>query len=93
MKGAKRIAGDAANASGEAGGERKARIFGLSEVTKRFGGVVAVREVDFDLFEGEVHALVGENGAGKSTLMKMVCGVHTPDEGSASVGGEEVSFS
>ncbi|MBA2691994.1 MAG: sugar ABC transporter ATP-binding protein [Rubrobacter sp.] len=67
-------------------------IFALSGATKRFGGVVAVDGVDFDLLEGEVHALVGENGAGKSTLMKMVGGVHAPDEGSVEVGGEAVSF-
>ncbi len=70
-----------------------APIFRLSNVTKRFGGVVAVREMDFELYEGEVHALVGENGAGKSTLMKMVHGVHAPDEGSLEVGGETVEFS
>ncbi|MGH3086221.1 MAG: sugar ABC transporter ATP-binding protein [Rubrobacteraceae bacterium] len=72
---------------------KRADIFRLSGVTKRFGGVVAAREVDFDLLEGEVHALVGENGAGKSTLMKMVGGVHAPDEGSVEMGGESVSFS
>lgn len=46
-----------------ANGERKAGIFRLAKVPKRFGGVVAVREVDFDLLEGEIHALVGENDA------------------------------
>ncbi len=89
MNEAKRVAGDGVSTEGE----NKAAIFRLSGVAKNFGGVVAVREVDFDLFEGEVHALVGENGAGKSTLMKMVSGVHAPDEGSLEVGGEVVSFS
>lgn len=83
--------GEAASRAGRAGEER-ARIFTLSGVTKRFGGVVAVDGVDFDLREGEVHALVGENGAGKSTLIKMVGGVHAPDRGSVEVGGESVSF-
>jgi ABC-type sugar transport system ATPase subunit len=67
-------------------------IFRLQNVTKRFGGVTAVEDVDFDLRPGEVHALVGENGAGKSTLMKMVHGLYTPDEGTLEVGGEAVEF-
>ena len=61
-------------------------------VTKRFGGQVAVDDVDFDLRAGEVHALVGENGAGKSTLVKMLDGYHRPDEGELLVGDEEVRF-
>src|ERR687893_257665 len=68
-------------------------IFRLRNVTKRFGGVTAVEDVDFDLRPGEVHALVGENGAGKSTLMKIVHGLYTPDEGTLEVGGEAVEFS
>ena len=68
-------------------------IFRLDSVTKRFGGVVAVEGVGFDLRPGEVHALVGENGAGKSTLMKIVDGLYGPDEGTLEVGGEVASFS
>ena len=68
-------------------------LFRLSGVTKRFGGVVAVHDVDFELRPGEVHALVGENGAGKSTLMKIVDGLYEPDEGSLEVNGEPASFS
>jgi len=68
-------------------------IFRLRNVTKRFGGVTAVEDVDFDLRSGEVHALVGENGAGKSTLMKMVHGLYTPDGGTLEVGTEAVHFS
>ena len=59
-------------------------------VTKRFGGQVAVDDVDFDLRAGEVHALVGENGAGKSTLVKILDGYHRPDEGEVTVDGEAV---
>lgn len=68
-------------------------VFRLAGVSKRFGGVVAVKGVSFDLLPGEVHALVGENGAGKSTLMKIVDGLYAPDEGKLEVCGEEVAFS
>ena len=68
-------------------------VFRLDRVTKRFGGVVAVEDVAFDLRPGEVHALVGENGAGKSTLMKIVDGLYGPDKGTVEVGGEAASFS
>jgi ABC-type sugar transport system ATPase subunit len=70
-----------------------APVFRLDGVTKRFGGVVAVEDVAFDLRPGEVHALVGENGAGKSTLMKIVDGLYGQDEGTLEVGGEAASFS
>lgn len=54
----------------------------LTQVSKRFGGVLALDRVDWDVLPGEVHCLVGENGCGKSTLIKMVAGVHAPDPGS-----------
>jgi rhamnose transport system ATP-binding protein len=78
---------------GGAAATEAAPIFRLDGVTKRFGGVVAVEDVAFDLRPGEVHALVGENGAGKSTLMKIVDGLYGPDEGTLEVGGEAASFS
>ncbi|MDP3315836.1 MAG: sugar ABC transporter ATP-binding protein [Devosia sp.] len=53
----------------------------LSRVSKSFAGIRVLKDVDFDVRPGEVHALMGENGAGKSTLIKIISGVHTPDEG------------
>ncbi len=59
-------------------------------LTKRFPGVVALKNVDFDVREGEVHALLGENGAGKSTLIKILGGVLQPDEGQVAFCGKEL---
>jgi ABC-type sugar transport system ATPase subunit len=61
-------------------------------VSKRFGHVEALIGVDFELHPNEVVGLVGDNGAGKSTLIKVLCGVHRPDEGTVFVGGREVRF-
>jgi len=64
----------------------------LHNVTKRFPGVTALDQVQFQLKAGEIHALVGENGAGKSTLIKIITGVHQPDEGHILLNGEPVVF-
>ncbi|MCG6883929.1 MAG: sugar ABC transporter ATP-binding protein [Silicimonas sp.] len=64
----------------------------MRAVTKRFGGVAALRNVDFSITEGEIHGLVGENGAGKSTMMKIIAGVHADFEGEMFVGGKPVHF-
>lgn len=65
-------------------------LIALEGISKAFGGVQALTSVDFDVAAGEVHALVGENGAGKSTLIKILSGVHEPDEGGLSIDGEAV---
>ena len=67
-------------------------ILAMTGITKRFGGVQALRGVDFDLRAGEIHALLGENGAGKSTLMNILSGVHAPDEGTMAIDGRPVRF-
>ncbi len=61
-------------------------------ITKRFGGTVALSEVDFDVLTGEIHGLVGQNGAGKSTLMKIVAGDYRPDNGRIFLDGREVEI-
>lgn len=57
------------------------QILSMRKIDKRFTGVHALRQVDFDLDEAEIHALVGENGAGKSTLMKVLIGIDPKDSG------------
>ncbi len=56
-------------------------ILKLNNITKRFGGVQALKDVSFEVERGEVHAILGENGAGKSTMMKILAGVHPQDTG------------
>jgi len=56
-------------------------VLSMTDIDKRFSGVHALKGVNFDLYEGEIHALVGENGAGKSTLMKALTGIFPKDSG------------
>lgn len=70
-----------------------APLLSVAGATKQFGGVKALRGVDFDLKAGEIHALLGENGAGKSTLMNLLSGVHAADEGTIRIDGNTVRFS
>jgi ribose transport system ATP-binding protein len=62
-------------------GELEQAVLRFRGVTKRFGGTLAVHELDLDVRAGEIHALLGANGAGKSTLIKLLAGVHEPDSG------------
>jgi monosaccharide-transporting ATPase len=67
-------------------------ILATSGVSKTFPGVKALQHVDFRLFPGEVHTLMGQNGAGKSTLINVLTGVLAPDAGTIRLGGEVVAF-
>ena len=68
-------------------------IFEARSIVKDFPGQRVLSEVDFDIREGEIHALVGENGAGKSTLIKIFAGVYRPDKGEIFLDGKKVEFS
>ena len=61
-------------------------------ISKRFPGVVANDQIDFEIKAGEIHAILGENGAGKTTLMNILFGLYHPDEGELHVGGKSVKF-
>jgi simple sugar transport system ATP-binding protein len=70
----------------------EAPLLELRNITKQFPGVLANDHVDFDLRQGEVHALLGENGAGKSTLMNILYGLYTPDEGEILLHGNPIDL-
>jgi len=72
--------------------EQTTPILELRGVSKRYGGAVALADVDFDLHAGEVHGLVGENGAGKSTMMKLLAGVYNDYAGEMRLNGQGVRF-
>ena len=65
----------------------------LRGITKTFGSVVANKDINLNLRQGEILALLGENGSGKTTLMNMLSGIYKPDKGQIFVGGQEVSIS
>jgi D-xylose transport system ATP-binding protein len=67
-------------------------VLALEGVTKSFGPVQALQDVDFEIHSGEVVALVGDNGAGKSTLVKTIAGIHTPDSGTIVFEGNPVDI-
>ena len=69
------------------GNEKKVSL-SVHNIVKTYPGVIALRDISVDFFQGEVHGLIGENGAGKSTLMKVISGVIQPDEGEFYIGDE-----
>ena len=68
-------------------------VLRVHNITKRFGSNVANDHISFDLYPGEIHALLGENGAGKSTLMNVIYGVYGADEGGIYLRGQQVEIS
>jgi D-xylose transport system ATP-binding protein len=68
-------------------------VLALKGVSKSFGPVQALSDVDFEVQPAEVVALVGDNGAGKSTLVKTIAGIHSPDAGTITFEGKEVTIS
>ena len=71
-------------------GQYGASLLSMRGITKKFGGVIALKDIDFVLHTGEIVALIGDNGAGKSTLIKIISGVYEPDEGEIFIEGEKV---
>jgi len=68
------------------------KVLSLKNITKRFGGLVALNKVSLDLYKNEILALVGDNGAGKSTLIKTISGALIPDEGEIYLNDKKVCF-
>ena len=67
-------------------------ILELDNVSKFFGNVIALSEINLNLRKGEIHCLLGDNGAGKSTLIKTLAGVHRPDEGEYRLDGKAIKL-
>ena len=67
-------------------------ILTMKGISKRYGGVLALKDADLEIMPGSIHAVLGENGAGKSTLIKIMSGVVAPDEGTITLDGKQVSF-
>ncbi|CAN5372955.1 ATP-binding cassette domain-containing protein [soil metagenome] len=67
-------------------------VLELRSISKHFGGVRALSDVDLSLYKGQITALVGDNGAGKSTLTKVLAGIYEADQGEMIVKGEQVKF-
>ncbi|MGN0711713.1 MAG: ATP-binding cassette domain-containing protein, partial [Anaerovoracaceae bacterium] len=72
--------------------EKKRVAIKMENISKVFGSLKANENVNLTVYEGEVHALLGENGAGKSTLMNMLSGIYTPDGGEIEIYGKKVNF-
>ncbi|WP_374846109.1 ATP-binding cassette domain-containing protein [Brucella ciceri] len=77
----------------EAAASSRQPVLRLSGISKNFGAVSALTDIDLEVFPGEVVALVGDNGAGKSTLIKTLAGVHQPTSGTIEFNGEKVVLS
>ena len=67
-------------------------LFRMEGISKRYGGVHALSDVDLTVHAGRIHAVLGENGAGKSSLIKCMSGVVQPDSGTMALDGQPVQF-
>ncbi len=67
-------------------------VLAAHDISKRFGNVIALEHIDFEVYPGEIVALIGDNGAGKSTLIKILSGTLTPDSGTLLMRGKPVHF-
>ena len=65
-------------------------VIHTEKLTKKFGDFIAVNEISFDVFPGEIFGFLGANGAGKTTAMRMLCGLSHPTSGKATVAGFDV---
>lgn len=72
--------------------EKSTPVLSARNLNKNFGKVVGLRNINLDLYPGEVLAIIGDNGAGKSTLIKCLTGALVPDSGTLSINGQDVSF-
>ncbi len=80
------------NASDTSAAQKSGPILTARNLVKRYGRVTALDHANFDLYPGEILAVIGDNGAGKSTLIKALCGAVTPDEGEIRLDGQVVHF-
>ena len=67
-----------------------APIMEMKNITMRFGGVIAIQDISFDILEGEVRAIIGPNGAGKTSLISTICGITNPSSGSVFIDGYDI---
>jgi branched-chain amino acid transport system ATP-binding protein len=81
----------ASPASSESSSPGAEPILRLRGITKRFSGIIAVRDVDLDVYPGQVHGLIGPNGAGKTTLFDMIAGIQVPSSGTIELDGRDVT--
>ena len=77
---------------GQKGWMAMEELIRLENINKSFSGVQALSDVNINLYEGEVHVLLGENGAGKSTLMKVLTGIYQPDGGKIYYEGQQIQL-
>jgi simple sugar transport system ATP-binding protein len=86
------MSADATQSAAPAAGSQGGDVLRAEHISKSFGAVTALTDINLRLAPGEVLGLIGDNGAGKSTLLKILCGFQPPDGGRILLRGEEVSF-